>query len=603
MGYKLPKPFPSTPNVQIKNVELRNTLRWSFNPKKIENIGIPGLGSTDTSSFLQGILWLEDPRQEIFFGFDNANEGTQRNPHLVNYILEGSAYDPPPTRLLLDYNHKKAAKQRNKKPNFIGKLAKGLVLLGLKNKVNRLEITPANLPVTSPQTDQKEFEGVQAAVAQNEVTHILTIHGMRTKQLDNFDKLTTGIVKNLSFNPVPKRERLVHIQASNPESLSGESILKLQEFTHENGKQLRFYHLHWSPITLKAKAWLQEVSGENPLRDSIRAQSVLSKFLKDNIFIDGFSDVALGIKGFNPQIRELIDTAFHFMHSPDPFQNQVTLRSESSTTQADVNDVVFISSSLGSTLLYNHVVQALGENPESETNYKNQARKIYKRLHTFFMLTNQLPIISFSSLPDGLNRENFARHIYGNWGDFNAENFPQDSLNIVAFNDPNDLLSFPLPMVPPEMDQISVNNCPLNIAKGFSIRNEEFYNLAKEFESKLLKKGEKRRLRRTANALKKLKLSTLERNYELQLKEAPKEEQDKLKAQFKLEQKALKDRLNAQRRDYLNFSLDMDRYLLPIVDRSREAQDYVFQFDVAHEGVSSHPKILELISHGTRGRE
>ena len=626
LGYRLPSPIPNSPlynnpDIKIVNVELRNTLRWSFNPQRFRNIYLSQIGIPSIGTFTQDILFQDHPRQEIFLNFDRANEGIQGNPHLVQYILQGSDYCPPEdTRLLLNYRSKKSKslKQRefnnSKRASYKPQLYKEkrnpikyleeqvgeLIKARLVKKIEKLDLKPANLAVELPPLGQETFAGIQSIIDENEITHVLTIHGMRTKSSGNFDEMTKGLVKVLRFNPQVSRESLHQVHLPDSKTVSGGSAIKIQEFANSKGKILRFYHLHWSPLTYAPKNWLDNLSKPRLLVDSISSQSIFSQNLKESIFIDGFSDVALGVRGLNDQVRQLIDTGFSLMFTENPFTEKGQKKGISNPDRNSAKNMVFVSGSLGSKLLYDHLVDALNEPRDSLPKYYSNATNAYKRLHTFFMLTNQLSLISLKDLPGTVKKEEFAQHVYGSWQGIPNNRLKNDPLRIIAFNDPNDLLSFPLPKVPDPLDPyLSVVNCPMNIAAGFSIHNYQLYDLFKDLEKKLLTPKERRQLRKNARTSRNDKISKLKHNHETQLPFIP----DSLKGKLLLQLDQELNLLSASKRDdiraYLNFALDIDKYLIPIIDPNQVSQDYVFRFDVAHEGVSRHPNIINMLSYGT----
>ena len=117
-----------------------------------------------------------------------------------------------------------------------------------------------------------------------------------------------------------------------------------------------------------------------------------------------------------------------------------------------------------------------------------------KELHTFFMLTNPLPLLTFVDSTYG-TAANFGEEVFGNLPKL-YHDLTNETLKIVNFYDPNDILNFSLEDVPASVQpHLDVRTIKLNVGQGYSINKKQLYKLLKKLDRKLLTRTERKMLK------------------------------------------------------------------------------------------------------------
>ena len=138
-----------------------------------------------------------------------------------------------------------------------------------------------------------------------------------------------------------------------------------------------------------------------------------------------------------------------------------------------LDEFVFISHSLGSRITIDGITRmaSLLEHPEKQTTLrtvgKMKREELQQKHIQFFMLSNQLPMLQLGrELPEVTAQQ--TDYCQSNGSKYTSRMFAETS--IVAFNDPNDLLSYAIPhdFIEKYLDSrlcINVTNININIAK------------------------------------------------------------------------------------------------------------------------------------------
>ena len=464
-GYRLPD--PGTPSsLKVTNVEFYNTIQWSFNPIKVRQNFLSGINNPAFKQATLSLFRQDTTRQALNFALQKANASAKNNRYLVNHIILGSDYGPPVDQVRLVKRKTKGLRKVKrdsvkvlgvtegftKEPKgfftFIKKVVENNIRKSYTRKIKKLEIKPAWLDFDLP-AEGIDFKGLEDGFTNNDsLVNILTIHGISSKNPENFDIMIYGIAEKLKFNLKPKI-KTINMADSYSGKMAGVTQIRLIEFSNTKSQKLRFFDIYWSPMTFPVKTILNKLDNEDGMEDK---RGVFPKAVKNGLVNDGLSDVTLMINKFSTELHHCLDSAFHLMLSDNPFSEDSLIIN---TTDHQKNNY-FISGSLGSKLLYEYFVTCLDTAQLNRTDslmpYREHitseatenARLMLKKLHTFFMLTNQLPLVALKNLNPNMdtNKEDFIKHVYGQWDALSPHH---DTLNIVAFNDPNDILSFILP--------------------------------------------------------------------------------------------------------------------------------------------------------------
>ena len=252
----------------------------------------------------------------------------------------------------------------------------------------------------------------------------------------------------------------------------------------------RFYSLQWSPLTDPFKCmapFLRDRDDGDPIKANgknlcqnpnnlhypVRRGLINGRLIKDVVLDDGFPDVMLYLAPqYWPVIRDAVSAALCYMYSASPEQPCVP---DNVPTPPSTEQYVFITHSLGANVLLDTLCEQLQcadthpSAPPLAANLRNLGHAIetsLARSTPFYMLANQyvllelrkavpLAELSFAAaqVPAFLDIRNhplFTRLRPPRREDRldRAADSANTSIDIVAFSDPNDDLSFLLPPFP-----------------------------------------------------------------------------------------------------------------------------------------------------------
>lgn len=363
-----------------------------------------------------------------------------------------------------------------------------LLVLASCGTRNYVEITPKGV----------EFQGIKDCQKQN--INILITHGMgNNDDFSQFDYLIEGIAGKMDFvfvrqdsfqYPDEDYDNCLNLEKSN--GIAGNATLIVKEYQKkEDGKirNLRFYTVFWSDITRAAKEWLI-AHDKHPKKKKLNREG------KDLVVNEGISDVVF----YNGEFKGLMQLPFILtidrMISNDPFRpsplgdlneddnyaNFIISGSFGSKIILDVlNDsraffeyvdgVDDCLKSRDSSLFKNtNLERILGTLnlpgkifPEDQaTDSGKLPRQFYLNLDRIYLLSNQIPLFGLEDLAPNSTVEEIENTIFDNsWPGTNLAPSKTQELEIVAFNDPNDFLGYPLP----ENGNQNIINVRMNFGK------------------------------------------------------------------------------------------------------------------------------------------
>jgi hypothetical protein len=278
------------------------------------------------------------------------------------------------------------------------------------------------------------------------VVRALVIHGMGTHTETFADKFLDSLALRLRI----KRDGPCEVMDEFKTSYG--SVSTVRRCTYRGGGSTRVllaYSLTWSRITEAFEDSILRSDWEVHGRERVR----LNRDLKEELIDKRFSDAVLYAGSFAPTLRTTVKRALCIMvlgHRPET--GDCAFRRYYQRRDREVSDVFVISHSLGSMMVMETIGElirapdALREQglsvPEETSDASRAASELLREIRTFSMLANQLPLLYLARIP--------AEKPTGRKGDL--EMFGQEACNpnkvrpiaIVAYSDPNDLLSFPL---------------------------------------------------------------------------------------------------------------------------------------------------------------
>lgn len=239
----------------------------------------------------------------------------------------------------------------------------------------------------------------------------------------------------------------------------------------DHSRELLFFEHTWSEITAPKKQSL--AFDKSPIHRSPRAAiNQRVREFTNNTLPDPIAFT--GVRG--PDIRGSVEQALCWASSArwqDLPDTMTDVRCEESAlfgSRVGVDEIVIATHSLGSRAVVDALQHAarysVGRDAVHDAGKQNFAQKLHDTEVTLFMLSNQLPLLEAGQAPQMVTGQ---REVYcGDGAKRTAERFLR-RLDMIAFSDPNDVLSYPIPAgwVDQYLDSrlcLDVRNVTINVA-------------------------------------------------------------------------------------------------------------------------------------------
>jgi hypothetical protein len=270
---------------------------------------------------------------------------------------------------------------------------------------------------------------------------VLMVHGIGTHNPGYGTRLSENLARALSLDMVVeefKEFKLIHPEV--PDTFIG--VLRVSRFLSEEKKRdMIFFELTWDVIVEDEK---EKIAFDNSSEYSFR-RAGLNQTLK--LFVnETVPDVIMYYGRFQQAIQLSVAQSLCWMMSSDweglPNETKAYCDRESPKflSRSD-DDMVFISHSLGSRITAD-ALQSIAVYADSDERFKDAARNLQEKELTFFMLSNQLPLLQLGREDPEVTNQ--IDEICSDNGIKQDERLFQKT-HIVAFSDPNDLFSYPIP--------------------------------------------------------------------------------------------------------------------------------------------------------------
>lgn len=289
------------------------------------------------------------------------------------------------------------------------------------------------------------FDGI-GDIARNGPTRVIWVHGMCTHSAEWADDRYGTLSAAIGAGPSRRT----------PGSTGKESVEPIVFESEVNGHPLEVTYLLWSPLTAKYKQRLyydrsdQVEKGAFPYR-----RATLNRDLKSGLMNDCLVDAVAYAGPNGDPIRSSMRTEVCRALGGDPANGECLIQGDPGS-----GSTILVAESLGSKILFD-AVRAIwsGSGPRA----RSQIEARLSTVQLVFMLANQVPLLDAadqpatdgnasaitsltagreteSSLVDFLNLPGIARDTSAQRAGFRAF----DPVHVVAFTDPNDLLSYRL---------------------------------------------------------------------------------------------------------------------------------------------------------------
>lgn len=297
---------------------------------------------------------------------------------------------------------------------------------------------------------------------------VLMVHGVGNHLPGYSTQFLEKLAKELDLTVTAKAYK--NIALTSPKE-PGKKLgnLRINRYLNQDKTQeLLFYELTWSEITAKDKEVLAyDNSGEQSFRRA-GANDMLKKFSNDT-----GPDPIIYLGEKREDILTAFAQSFCWMVSGDwhSLPDDVQQMCSSKNVTPFYNDsYAFVSHSLGSRITIDglqRLASILSSNNENSGYYTAISNVLKNKEVPIYMMSNQLPMLQLGrAMPEIVNKE--ADYCRPEGSKFNERML--ERTNIIAFSDPNDLLSYALPhdFVNKYLDSrlcINVTNININVAR------------------------------------------------------------------------------------------------------------------------------------------
>jgi hypothetical protein len=278
------------------------------------------------------------------------------------------------------------------------------------------------------------------------VLKVLMVHGIGSHKPGYATRLGESLARHLGLDRVAERYKEFWLE--NPNFFPGEQLgsLRVRRFrSRENEREMLFYELTWDSIVEEEK---QDIAFDNSGEYSFRRtglNNLMKGFVNETV-----PDVMMyqGSSGERIQVSVSSAMCFMFSYSWDSLPdggNRVCATHENPENflRYVQDDYAFITHSLGSRVTTDSL-QRIARQMGAETDpvIIERMRGIRGRRIPVFMLSNQLPLLQLGQeLPEVAQEQEAI--CSADAPRRNERLF--DEINLVAFSDPNDLLSYAIP--------------------------------------------------------------------------------------------------------------------------------------------------------------
>ena len=282
-------------------------------------------------------------------------------------------------------------------------------------------------------------------------TKVLMVHGI-SKHLPGYSTLFRDkLVKELSLTKVSDGYKEIIIRHSDYIDENGDfedlGVLRVTKHTNlAETRSLLFYELTWSQISDPSR---DELAFDNSGEYSYRRASInhTLKMFFNNTIPDLMVYRGTSKEKINHAVSQAACWTFvgGWEDLPAKGAHYCDVSKEDLSNTIVKDDYFFVTHSLGSRITVDTIAYAVflsNTKGASSNNAKNAFDALKQKDFTVFMLSNQLPLLQLGlEKPKITDQE--ATYCNSESNKYNERIF--NNLNLIAFSDPNDILSYPIP--------------------------------------------------------------------------------------------------------------------------------------------------------------
>jgi hypothetical protein len=306
------------------------------------------------------------------------------------------------------------------------------------------------------------------------ILKVIMVHGVGTHVPGYSARLSANLAQSLGLNVVAPEAKAFAIEAP---AFPGETLGTLTVTRHTNtarDREMLFFELTWSPISQPAKDAIAFDSSAVYSHRRASLNNVFKHFVND-VAPDPLVYTGTGRERIQATIGQTLCWALSADWQGLPDEQQLCAPDNPAfASRLDVDEFVFITHSLGSRITTDGL-QRLARVVETEGVKRPEVRRVTQSFQgrdvKIFMLANQLPLLQSGLEPVSVQGEVEA---YCRPSGANFTNRLFQETELIAFSDPNDLLSYPIPEAFVR-DHVDSRLCPrqvnvtINIARVTSV--------------------------------------------------------------------------------------------------------------------------------------
>src|SRR5918994_1810930 len=271
------------------------------------------------------------------------------------------------------------------------------------------------------------------------------VHGVGTHVPGYSARLSANLATALGLGVIAPEPKGFPIEAA---AFPGETLGELSVTRHTNearDREMLFYELTWSPISQPAKDAYAFDSTAVYAHKRASLNNAFKRFVND-VAADPLVYTGTGRERIQAAVAQALCWAISADWQGLPDQQQIcTPDSPAFASRLDDDDFAFITHSLGSRITTD-ALERLARLMKQEAVQRPQigplAQAFREREVKVFMLANQLPLLQSGLEPAGV-RDSVPGYCRPEGTHYLERLFKETEL--IAFSDPNDLLSYPIP--------------------------------------------------------------------------------------------------------------------------------------------------------------
>ena len=277
------------------------------------------------------------------------------------------------------------------------------------------------------------------------ILKVIMVHGVGTHVPGYSARLSSNLAQALGLTVIAPEPKQFPIEAV---PFPGESLgeLTVTRFTNTaRDREMLFYELTWSPISQPAK---DSYAFDNTTVYASKRASLNNAFKQfvNDVAADPLVYTGTGRERIQASVGQTLCWALSTDWQGLPDKQEVcNPDSPSFGSRVADDDFVFITHSLGSRITTDALQRLAGllkQEAERHPRLVPVAKEFQERDIKIFMLANQLPLLQ-SGLEPAAVRDAVPAYCRAGGAHYQDRMFKETDL--IAFSDPNDLLSYPIP--------------------------------------------------------------------------------------------------------------------------------------------------------------